>query len=192
MAERTGLEPATPCVTGRYSNQLNYHSASWWAKRGSNPRPSACKADALPTELFAQNVTFKTSTTPQGFREEVAEWTGLEPATPCVTGRYSNQLNYHSTLCLERLTFNALALTSYLSRPFRFEDSPQNGVRILLAFPVLSNGYRKYFLNAEYSPDSPGIPAKTEYRFTSCHLTGHDKAGTLCSFRSPGQRYPNP
>jgi hypothetical protein len=25
-----------------------------------------------------------------------AEWTGLEPATPCVTGMYSNQLNYHS------------------------------------------------------------------------------------------------
>ena len=23
-------------------------------------------------------------------------WTGLEPATPCVTGRYSNQLNYHT------------------------------------------------------------------------------------------------
>ncbi len=28
MAERTGLEPATPGVTGRYSNQLNYRSAS--------------------------------------------------------------------------------------------------------------------------------------------------------------------
>ncbi len=28
MAERTGLEPATPGVTGRYSNQLNYRSAA--------------------------------------------------------------------------------------------------------------------------------------------------------------------
>jgi hypothetical protein len=27
VAERTGLEPATPGVTGRYSNQLNYRSA---------------------------------------------------------------------------------------------------------------------------------------------------------------------
>ena len=27
LAERTGLEPATPGVTGRYSNQLNYHSS---------------------------------------------------------------------------------------------------------------------------------------------------------------------
>jgi hypothetical protein len=26
MAERTGLEPATSDVTGRHSNQLNYHS----------------------------------------------------------------------------------------------------------------------------------------------------------------------
>ena len=32
-----------------------------------------------------------------------AVWTGLEPATPCVTGRYSNQLNYHTV-------FNALVL----------------------------------------------------------------------------------
>jgi hypothetical protein len=27
----------------------------------------------------------------------MAEWTRLELATPGVTGRYSNQLNYHST-----------------------------------------------------------------------------------------------
>ena len=28
VAERTGLEPATPGVTGRYSNQLNYRSVT--------------------------------------------------------------------------------------------------------------------------------------------------------------------
>ena len=27
VARRTGLEPATPGVTGRYSNQLNYRRA---------------------------------------------------------------------------------------------------------------------------------------------------------------------
>ncbi len=57
MAEWTGLEPATPGVTGRYSNQLNYHSAEvcawgnalanfnhdikWRSGRDSNPRPPA-------------------------------------------------------------------------------------------------------------------------------------------------------
>ena len=33
----------------------------------------------------------------------LAEWTGLEPATPGVTGRYSNRLNYHSLVGLDRL-----------------------------------------------------------------------------------------
>src|SRR5271167_4708290 len=58
MAEWTGLEPATPGVTGRYSNQLNYHSIAnrdaplvWCVLRGSNSRHSPCKGDALPTEL---------------------------------------------------------------------------------------------------------------------------------------------
>ena len=36
------------------------------------------------------------------FTSLMAEWTGLEPATPGVTGRYSNQLNYHSAWCLVR------------------------------------------------------------------------------------------
>ena len=35
----------------------------------------------------------------------MAEWTGLEPATPGVTGRYSNQLNYHSAW-LQKLLHN--------------------------------------------------------------------------------------
>ncbi len=52
LAEWTGLEPATPGVTGRYSNQLNYHSdINWWVLEGSNLRPSPCKGDALPAEL---------------------------------------------------------------------------------------------------------------------------------------------
>ena len=35
----------------------------------------------------------------------LAEWTGLEPATPGVTGRYSNQLNYHSNTHMVRSKF---------------------------------------------------------------------------------------
>ena len=37
MAEWTGLEPATPGVTGRYSNQLNYHSAKLVGAEGFEP-----------------------------------------------------------------------------------------------------------------------------------------------------------
>ena len=33
LAERTGLEPATPGVTGRYSNQLNYRSIGYHLKK---------------------------------------------------------------------------------------------------------------------------------------------------------------
>src|SRR3989338_6483190 len=56
LAEWTGLEPATPGVTGRYSNQLNYHSKNylWWVLTGSNRRHSPCKGDALPAELSTQ------------------------------------------------------------------------------------------------------------------------------------------
>ncbi len=73
VAERTGLEPATSCVTGRRSSQLNYRSTNnitvvWCVVfiiyqrttvffkkdsqlRDSNSRPAAYKADALPAEL---------------------------------------------------------------------------------------------------------------------------------------------
>ena len=38
----------------------------------------------------------------------MAVWTGLEPATSCVTGRHSNQLNYqtaiYKTICFRNYT----------------------------------------------------------------------------------------
>ncbi len=37
LAERTGLEPATPGVTGRYSNQLNYRSKVLVGAEGIEP-----------------------------------------------------------------------------------------------------------------------------------------------------------
>ncbi len=83
MAQRTGLEPATPGVTGRYSNRLNYRCASaglsseihkdWWVMTGSNRRPSACKADALPAELITHRLAR---------RAIYAE--GFAKSTPCM------------------------------------------------------------------------------------------------------------
>ena len=40
LAVRTGLEPATPCVTGMYSNQLNYRT-NFYFKIASFSKPVA-------------------------------------------------------------------------------------------------------------------------------------------------------
>ena len=47
----------------------------------------------------------------------LAEWTGLEPATPGVTGRYSNQLNYHSWQAAFRLVLMLQAKCYKLGDP---------------------------------------------------------------------------
>ena len=52
----------------------------------------------LQSLLYSYKVTVRQRKTPLGALCILAEWTGLEPATPGVTGRYSNQLNYHSMI----------------------------------------------------------------------------------------------
>ncbi|GEM_PF-1116414 len=62
-----------------------------------------CRFKRLATNSYAR-LKIQIKNAPNGrFFELMAEWTGLEPATPGVTGRYSNQLNYHSAW-LQRLT----------------------------------------------------------------------------------------
>ena len=56
LAEWTGLEPATPGVTGRYSNQLNYHSA--WSYFAVLANPSAAKLGD-PTGIRTPVLTVK-------------------------------------------------------------------------------------------------------------------------------------
>ena len=51
-----GLEPPTPALSTRCSNQLSYEPKfkkefNWWSRSGSNRRPPECKSGALPTEL---------------------------------------------------------------------------------------------------------------------------------------------
>ena len=83
MAQRTGLEPATPGVTGRYSNRLNYRCVS--AGLASVVLFATCRSALWSTSAIDP---------PEGEPLNMAQRTGLEPATPGVTGRYSNRLNY--------------------------------------------------------------------------------------------------
>ena len=58
----------------------------------------------------------------QGFDQQLmlamlAEWTGLEPATPGLTGRYSNQLNYHSYKTVQHSCLCALVGAERLELP---------------------------------------------------------------------------
>ena len=51
-----GLEPPASPLSGVRSNHLSYRPKSrawlvWWSLSGSNRRPPACKAGALPAEL---------------------------------------------------------------------------------------------------------------------------------------------
>jgi hypothetical protein len=49
----------------------------------------------------------------------LAEWTGLEPATPCVTGMYSNQLNYRTLLPVVRKRVAKIALQFFFGKLFQ-------------------------------------------------------------------------
>ena len=49
------------------------------------------------TVFFEKSLVFlRKMQKPRRLLRGFAVWTGLEPATPCVTGRYSNQLNYQT------------------------------------------------------------------------------------------------
>ena len=51
MVRVAGIEPAASCSQSRRASAA-LHAGIWWSQRGSNPQPSACKADALPFELW--------------------------------------------------------------------------------------------------------------------------------------------
>ena len=76
MAELTGFEPAVSCVTGRHVRPLHHSSRvlKWWRLTGSNRRPSACKADALPAELSLHTGILKK-------RSKMVAAKGIEPPT---------------------------------------------------------------------------------------------------------------
>ena len=74
-----------------------YQQCSWWALRGSNPRPSRCKRDALanwakrPHAWVTEMVECPRS---KPGSPHMVEQRGLEPRTPCLQSRCSSQLSY--------------------------------------------------------------------------------------------------
>ena len=77
-----GLEPSTSRLSGVRSNQLSY-------------RPQIRKKRVTRIELAT--TAWKAVVLPLNYTR-MAVWTGLEPATSCVTGRHSNQLNYQTVM----------------------------------------------------------------------------------------------
>ncbi len=101
MAERTGLEPATPGVTGRYSNQLNYRSALVRPK-------SKFKAWRCPT------LTWGSPTLPSALFRFTSEF-GMESGGSKTLWSPSKFFNSESCFCV-LYTFNSV-LASSPSKP---------------------------------------------------------------------------
>ncbi len=81
-------------LSNKKPNQLNYRS-------------NFCNPDFIwNSEVFSFSTDTKKASSFDNAFVVLAEWTGLEPATPGVTGRYSNQLNYHSNFLKPRLYLN--------------------------------------------------------------------------------------
>ena len=56
FAVRTGLEPATPCVTGMYSNQLNYRTSFWIAVAKIHTKIEHPNKFCHPENIFSVSV----------------------------------------------------------------------------------------------------------------------------------------
>ncbi len=97
MAERTGLEPATPGVTGRYSNQLNYRSALVRPK-------SKLKAWRCPT------LTWGNPTLPSALFRFTSEF-GMESGGSKTLWSPSKFFNSESCICV-LYTFNSVLALS--------------------------------------------------------------------------------
>ena len=91
--------------------QPGYRQGVWWRMTGSNRRPPACKAGALPAELI-----------PQAFSSrwvalKLVGLVGFEPTTPALSRRCSNRLSYrpnciHSCLLTLALELRVVDLSA--------------------------------------------------------------------------------
>jgi len=94
----------------------------WWRMTGSNRRPPACKAGALPAELIPHDQPL----------DGMVGLGGLEPPTPALSRRCSNQLSYRPKPAASPSTGRAAALRR---RATTFQQPISVGVQIKLLFP---------------------------------------------------------
>ena len=96
-----------PCRLGFVLCRLGSSCSRWWRLTGSNRRPPACKAGALPAELNPRGHAGQRQG--QG-RATLVGLVGFEPTTPALSTRCSNQLSY-------RPATTAAALHAWAQRP---------------------------------------------------------------------------
>jgi hypothetical protein len=105
-SERTKGRPARRALASSNPapRQILRLVKSWWSQTGSNRRPHACKARALPTELWPRQTTDdRPQTTDKATfrrlssalrRPIMVGLGGLEPPTSRLSSARSNQLSY--------------------------------------------------------------------------------------------------
>ena len=71
------------------NHNWNYVCWKWWRMTGSNRRPSACKADALPAELILR------------FKYKNGDPYGIRTRVTAVKGRCLNRLTKGPLICIE-------------------------------------------------------------------------------------------
>ena len=107
--------------------------------------------------------------------EIMAERTGLEPATPGVTGRYSNQLNYRSNRALAARERGELyptvrPVSSSLALP-SFDNRPLWRIQLLLVCPAALCGRADPFFGGDRSISLVSFRRLVNWRPVAAHCT---------------------
>ena len=71
-----------------------------------------------------------------------AVWTRLELATPCVTGRYSNQLNYHTVLLFA--SAKVIQILQFANHRAIFLRFSSKSIAILAPNSYICDNYKSY------------------------------------------------
>ena len=94
-----GLEPLTSSMSRRHSNQLSYEPVIYMGKEGVEPSRPCGQRILSPSCMPFHHL-------PKIIKPLMVDATGLEPVTPSMSRKYSNQLSYASKLRLGAKVFS--------------------------------------------------------------------------------------